>query len=82
MHKEVRIVRKMSWMKYLTLVSQLGFTMITPILICVFIGTFIDERTNKAPLFTIVFILLGVGGAFRNLFYLVGKNIKKEDKDE
>lgn len=27
-------------------------------------------------------VLLGVGGAFRNLFFYVGKEIKKEDKKE
>ena len=67
------------------MLSQLGIVMITPILMCTFIGVFLDELTHKGPLFTIVFILLGTGGAFRNLFYHTtrqAKKIKKEDKDE
>lgn len=66
--------------KALSLISQLGINMITPILICTFIGVYIDEKTNKAPLFTIIFILLGTGGAFRNLFYHTSKQIHKDQK--
>lgn len=64
--------------KALSLISQLGINMITPILICTFIGVYIDEKTNKTPLFTIIFILLGTGGAFRNLFYHTSKQIHKD----
>lgn len=71
-----------SWAKNLSLISQLGITMITPILICTFIGIFIDEKINTPPIFTIIFILLGVGAAFRNLFYHTSKQIKKEDRHE
>ena len=66
--------------KALSLISQLGINMITPILICTFVGVYIDEKTNKAPLFTIIFILLGTGGAFRNLFYRTSKQIHKDQK--
>ncbi|MEE1073630.1 MAG: AtpZ/AtpI family protein [Cellulosilyticum sp.] len=78
-------MKKNTWMRGLSLLSQLGIVMITPILMCTFIGVFLDELTHKGPLFTIVFILLGTGGAFRNLFYHTtrqAKKIKKEDKDE
>ena len=71
-----------SWAKGLSLISQLGITMITPILICTLIGVFLDEKIHSSPIFTIVFILLGVAAAFRNLFYHTNKQIKKEDKNE
>ena len=71
-----------SWAKSLSLISQLGITMITPISICTFIGIFIDEKVKTAPIFTIIFIILGVGAAFRNLFYYTSKQAKKEDKHE
>ena len=73
------------WVRVLSLLSQLGVVMITPILICTFIGVFVDGLTQKEPLFTIIFILLGVGGAFRNLFYHTtrqAKKIQKEDRNE
>lgn len=75
-------MKKGSWARYISLISQLGFTMITPILICTLVGALLDQKFNKAPLFTIIFILLGVGGAFRNLFFYVGKEIKRENKKE
>lgn len=68
--------------KGFTLVSQLGYIMVTPILVCVLVGGFIDQKAHTEPIFTIILLLLGVGGAFRNLFYYVGKEIKKEDKDD
>ncbi len=75
-------VKKSSWIKSLSLVTQLGITMITPILLCTLLGVYIDEKVNKSPLFTIIFILLGVAATFRNLFYYTEKQIKKEDKHE
>lgn len=68
--------------KALSLISQLGINMMTPILICTFIGVYIDEKTNKTPLFTIIFILLGTGGAFRNLFYHTSKQISNDKKNK
>lgn len=62
------------------LVSQLGFSMVIPIFLCFFVGKFLDDIINVSPLFLIIFILVGVGAAFRNLFYLVSKEAKKGAK--
>lgn len=74
-------MKKKPWLNSLGLVTQLGFAMITPILICTFIGIFLDESTHKTPLFTIIMLLLGTLAAFRNLFYQVTKQIKKNDRE-
>ena len=71
-----------SWARAMVLISQLGFSMITPILICTIVGAFLDDTLGTSPWIMIVLLLLGVGGAFRNLFYMVGKEIKKGEKDE
>lgn len=71
-----------SYLRVLSLVSQLGISMAVPILLCVLLGAYLDNKTGREPLFTIIFILLGVGAAFRNLFYIVGKEAKKGEKDE
>jgi F0F1-type ATP synthase assembly protein I len=63
----------------LGLVSQLGLSMVIPILLCTFIGVFLDNLTGLSPLFLIVFIILGVGAAFRNLFMLANKEIKGDE---
>lgn len=75
-------MKKRTWMSGLSLVTQLGFVMITPVLICTFIGVFVDGITKKEPLFTIIFILLGVSAAFRNLFYHTKKQAKKNEKED
>ena len=68
--------------KALSLISQLGITMMTPILLCTMIGVYIDEKTHLTPVFTIIFILLGTGGAFRNLFYHTSKQVSKDKKNK
>lgn len=78
-------MKKRTWTRGITLVTQLGIVMVTPILICTFVGVFLDGVTHKEPLFTIIFLLLGTAAAFRNLFYHTSKQakkIKKEDNDE
>lgn len=75
-------MKKSTWTRGLSLVTQLGFTMITPILICTFIGNLIDYKFDKAPIFTIIMILLGTAAAFRNLFYFATKEIKRQNKKE
>ena len=78
-------MKKKTWIKGLGLLTQLGVVMITPILICTFIGIYLDEKAQKEPLFTIIFLLIGVAAAFRNLIYHTTKQankIKKEDIDE
>lgn len=75
-------MKKRGWVRNLGLVTQLGITMITPILICTFIGIFIDEKIHKAPLFTLGFIILGAAAGFRNLFYTASKQAKKNEKED
>ena len=75
-------MKKSAWVRGLSLLTQLGVVMITPILICTFVGVFLDKITQKEPLFTIIFLLLGVGGAFRNLFYHTTKQAKKIEKED
>lgn len=75
-------MKQARWMRNLSLISQLGISMITPILLCTFIGVYIDKMANKSPLFTILLMLLGVGGAFRNLFHIVSKQARKNQKED
>lgn len=59
--------------KALSLVTQLGISMVVPIVICLFIGVFLDRSLNTSPLFLLVFILLGIGAGFRSV-YMLTKN--------
>lgn len=56
--------------KNLTLISQIGLSVITPILLGVFLGQFIDKKIGTNGVFSILFIILGAGGGFMNIFKL------------
>lgn len=77
-------MKKKKWLSAFLLVDQIGISMIVPILLSMFIGIFLDKATGLDPLFLVIFILLGVGAAFRNLYQLTTKEMKKgeEDKDD
>lgn len=77
-----KVVKKRSWVNNLSMVTQLGITIITPILICTFIGVFIDEMLHKTPIVTIILLLVGVLAGFRNLFYFTMKQAKKNEKED
>lgn len=63
----------------LALISQIGFSVITPILIGVYLGQFIDKKLGMNGIFSIIFIILGVGAGFLNIFKLAKiKGNKKE----
>lgn len=66
-----------SALKNLALISQVGISMITPIFLGLYIGQWIDRLVGSNGLFGIIFMLLGVGGAFINLFKITGVFKKK-----
>lgn len=64
-------------LKNLALISQIGLSIITPILLGLFMGQFLDKKLGTSGIFAIFFMLLGVGGGFMNLFKITGT---KKDK--
>jgi F0F1-type ATP synthase assembly protein I len=57
--------------KLLSLVSQLGIMMVISILGPFFIGRFIDNHLNTKPIFTLIFLVLGIGAAFISVYNTV-----------
>ncbi|MGO1468530.1 MAG: AtpZ/AtpI family protein [Tissierella sp.] len=68
-----------SALKNLALISQIGISMITPIFLGIYIGGWIDKWVGTDGVFMIIFMLLGVGGGFMNVFKITGafKNKRK-----
>ena len=66
-------------LKNLTLISQIGISMITPILLGVFIGQVLDKWLGTKSFFVITLIILGACAGFMNLFKITGawKNKRK-----
>lgn len=69
-------------LKMLTLITQLGITMLTSIFLCMFLGLWIDQKFDTH--FFIPFLLLGIAGGFRGVYSLVkqASEQKKESNDE
>ena len=42
--------------------------MLSLILGCTFIGKFLDSKLNTSPILTLIFMLLGIGGAFMGVY--------------
>lgn len=54
----------------LALISQVGIMMLVPIIGGVLVGAFLDRLAKTSGIFLIIFVILGVGSAFRNLYVL------------
>lgn len=63
----------------LGLISQVGISMLVPILICLGIGIFLDRRFATAPVFMIIFIIAGVMAGFRSVYMLTLDYFKDKD---
>lgn len=70
--------------KALVLITQLGISMMVPIFLCVFVGNFIDKKAGTSFVM-LVFLLLGIAAAFRNVYYLLkpfyAKDKEREDAE-
>ncbi|MDR5659720.1 AtpZ/AtpI family protein [Serpentinicella sp. ANB-PHB4] len=64
----------------LALVTQIGISMIIPIIAGVYIGNWIDRRLNTGPIFLFILIICGIIVAFMNLFKLGLKDTKKNPR--
>lgn len=52
----------------LSLVSQIGLMVVISILGCTFIGKYLDDKFGTSPFLLLIFLLLGIGGAFSSVY--------------
>ena len=70
-------------LRMLSLISQLGITMLTSVFLCMFIGLWIDR--NFSTHVFLLFLILGVLGGIRGIYSLIHQYIdddSREDDDE
>ncbi len=65
-------------LKNLGLISQLGISMISPILLGVFIGGRLGDWLGGKSFFVITFIILGVGAGFISVYKLTSPKNKRK----
>ena len=64
--------RKKNPLANLALITQVGLSIITPILLGVYLGMFIDKKIGTNGVFAISFIIIGAAAGFLNIFKLAG----------
>ena len=70
----------MEALKYLSLISQVGFTMVTPVLLCTFVGIKLEGKFHFP--FTLIFLLLGVISGCMSGYRLIMNSIKKMEMEK
>lgn len=65
----------------LSMVTQLGITMLVPIVLCFFVGRWLDEKLNTNFLM-IIMTILGILAGYRNLFAITRPLLKGEREKE
>lgn len=66
--------------KGFSLLSQIGITMVVCILGCSLLGLWIDKKIVTRPIFTLIFIVIGVLSAFMNLHKTLKSYMRKESE--
>lgn len=64
----------------LALISQLGLSMVVPIVLCTYVGSWLEKKVSFP--FTIIFIILGVLAGVRNVYALLKETVLKKPEDE
>ena len=64
----------------LMLISQLGLSIIVPVLICTFLGTFLERKFSISII--VPLIILGVLAGARNAYILMKQAIKKPEDEK
>ena len=60
-------------------VSTIGIAMVIAIFGCFYLGRWLDQQLETEPIFTLLFLLIGIAAGFRNMYLLV-KRYVKDDK--
>ena len=66
----------------LQLVTELGLTIASPIIIAVLIGAYLDKRFGQSGIFTFVFLIFGLSGGFLGAYRLIKRVARSEGENE
>ncbi|MBA1334064.1 MAG: hypothetical protein HPY66_1548 [Firmicutes bacterium] len=70
--------RDMGALKYIALITQLGLSMALPIIFGVIVGRYIDKAVGTNSIFLLIFSIIGVLSAFRNLYHIAYRETKRK----
>ncbi|MFZ2539637.1 MAG: AtpZ/AtpI family protein [Oscillospiraceae bacterium] len=69
-------------MKSAVEVTQLGFSVVTPIVLLTILGVYLKNRFNLSDYVVIIFVLLGLCGGINSFVLFVKRYLKNLDKDK
>ncbi|MEJ2689582.1 MAG: AtpZ/AtpI family protein [Deltaproteobacteria bacterium] len=72
-------------MKLMAEFGTIGGTVAFSIFIGIWIGYFLDHKVfggRTTPWFTLIFLVLGIIAAFKNLWNFIQKNMEKENEED
>ncbi|MCD8089287.1 MAG: AtpZ/AtpI family protein [Clostridiales bacterium] len=69
------------FIKAWAILPQIALIMLTPIILCILLGHFLDTLAGTEILFLLIFTFLGVGAAFRSLYMFYIRNYGKDNKE-
>lgn len=75
--KKIKDSQRREIMYSFGLLTQIGINMLCCIAIGFFIGRFLDGLFHTSPIFLIIFIIMGVCAAFKNMFTMVERSWKE-----
>lgn len=64
----------------LSMISQLGVSVMVPVFMCIFIGVMIDKHFGTSTL--LVFLILGIGAGIRNAYIMAMKVLNENVRDK
>ncbi len=62
--------------------GSLGMSVSLSIFIGLFIGLWLDKKFETPPVFMLIFLGLGIAAGFRNIWHVINKLAKEEEKDD
>ena len=72
--------QKKNGLENLVLITQLGLNVVTPVLICVLLGSWIDKKTGLHTV--LIFLILGVLSGCLSAYKMAKHIIDREKEDE
>ena len=69
-------------MKYIVYITQLGLSMVTPMVLCIWLANWLKETFQLGEWVLIVFVILGAVSAFASLIKTLNMTLLKPKKGE
>ncbi len=80
MKKKLTKLDKTSVSRAYSLLTTLALNLVVIIVSMFFIGVFLDKKLGTSPLFLFIFLLIGMGASFRNLYVLSLRSMPRQKK--